>query len=295
VDRDFSEARPLTASRVAKGHAFGGDKELEAGSRAHYGDAAYYTKTYRRRREDVRFYVGLARALGPRSVLEYGVGNGRIALPLAEAGFAVTGVDLSRPMLDDFAAQLASAPVDVRRRVRLREGDMRHVRLRPRFDLITCPFNAFLHLYGRVDVEQFLARVKAHLAPGGTFAFDVSIPNAHELVRDPDRAYVCPPFRFPSTGDRVKYTERFDYDQLRQILFVMMDFTPIGDGARARGADPWATPLAHRQFYPQELEALLHYNGFAIERASGDFAGGKLTRYSEVVVLSCRLRGRAGK
>jgi hypothetical protein len=194
-------------------------------------------------------------------------------------------------MLDDFAAQLARESAQVRRRVRLREGDMREVRLRSRYDLVTCPFNAFLHLYGRNDVERFLARVKAHLAPGGTFAFDVSFPSAVELMRDPDRAYVCAPFRYPTTGERVRYTERFDYDPLRQILFVMMEFTP-----EQRSDDGWVTPLSHRQFYPQELEALLHYNGFVIERASGDFSGGKLTRASESIVLSCRVRrSRAAK
>ena len=38
------------------------------------------------------------------------------------------------------------------------------------------------------------------------------------------------------------------------------------------------TPLAHRQFFPQEWEALLHYNGFEVERVEGDFYGGPLDR-----------------
>src|SRR5580698_10405202 len=61
------------------------DRELEAGSLAHYEDAAYYTATYRNRIDDVAYYVTLAeRAGGP--VLEYGVGNGRIAVPIARHG-----------------------------------------------------------------------------------------------------------------------------------------------------------------------------------------------------------------
>jgi len=62
----------------------------------------------------------------------------------------------------------------------------------------------------------------------------------------------------------VRYTERFDYDYARQILFVAMEFLPEG-----RPKASWVTPLAHRQFYPQELEALLHYNGFAISNEPG--------------------------
>jgi SAM-dependent methyltransferase len=280
------------------------DKELEVGSRAHYEDPAYYTKTYQKRADDVAFYVSLAekyarrkrgsdrvtrRGLRPAfgTVLEYGAGNGRVALPVARAGASVTALDLSRPMLDDFAKRLAAEPLGVRRRVTLRHADMKLARLARRFDLVTCPFNAFLHLYTRLDVELFLARVREHLAPGGVFAFDVSVPSAHEMARDPNRAYVCPRFRYPATGEMIHYTERFDYDQARQILFVSMEFVPEG-----RKKDAWVTPLAHRQFFPQELEALLHYNGFAIEEAWGDYKGGKLDRYSEVMALVARPRAR---
>jgi SAM-dependent methyltransferase len=265
------------------------DKELEVGSRAHYDDPAYYTKNYRNRADDIAFYAGLAEKYASArkhgGVLEYGVGHGRIALPIARAGARITGVDLSRPMLDDFAATMAAEPKEVRRRITLCHGDMRQVRLARRFALVTCPFNAFLHLYTRSDVEQFLSRVRDHLAPRGVFAFDVSIPNPNELSRDPNHAYSCPRFRYPATGEMVRYTERFDYDYARQILFVAMEFLPEG-----RPKASWVTPLAHRQFYPQELEALLHYNGFAIEDAWGDYRGGKLDRYSEVMVLTARPR-----
>jgi SAM-dependent methyltransferase len=275
VDRSRGEAQPL------KGR-FRGDKELEAGSRAHYDDAAYYTKAYLRRTEDVDFYVKVARRIGG-PVLEYGAGNGRIALPLARAGLSITGVDLSAEMLEDFARLRASEAPEVRRRITLRRGDMRSVRLRRRYRLILCTFNSLLHLYGRTDFERFFARVREHLAPGGRFVFDVSVPNPHELVRDPNRAYHSPRLKHPRTGEIVRYTERFDYDPVRQVLLVYMEFIPVSNPD-----DSWITPLAHRQLHPQELEALLHYNGFAIERVYGDFEGGTLDRSSEVMICICR-------
>jgi SAM-dependent methyltransferase len=282
VDRNRRETRPLSVSRRGARPTYR-DKELEAGSLAHYDDAAYYTKTYQKRKDDVAFYVGLAARHG--EMLEYGVGNGRLALPAARAGAAVTGVDHSRPMLDDFKRRLAEEPEAVRGKVTLRRGDMRSVRLKRTFALVTCPFNAFLHLYERKDVERFLTRVREHLAPRGAFVFDVSNPSAYELVRDPNRAYFCPRFRYPRTGEMVRYTERFDYDQARQILFVTMEFLPQG-----REHASWVTPLAHRQFFPRELEALLHYNGFAIEEAWGDYKRAKFDRYSEIMVISARAR-----
>jgi SAM-dependent methyltransferase len=263
------------------------DRELEAGTSAHYEDPAYYTQAYRRRVDDVRYYVALAERSG--SVLEYGCGNGRITLPIARAGVEIHGIDRSAPMLADLRVRLRSEPGEVRDRVTLRRGDMRAVRLARRFPLVVCPFNALLHLYERRDVERFLARARAHLAPRGELVLDVSMPDPAELARDPARAYPTPRFRYPAPERPVvRYTERFDYDRLRQILFVAMEFAPV-DGAPA-----WMTPLAHRQFYPRELEALLHYNGFAITEQYGDFSRAPLASASGTMVLHCRARPRRG-
>jgi hypothetical protein len=258
------------------------DLELDAGSRAHYDDPVYYTASYRRRIDDVQYYVTqAARSGGP--VLEYGVGNGRIAVPVARHGVSVVGVDHSRPMLDDLRERLRGEPADVRRRLALRHGDMRAVRLKGRFPLILCPFNTALHLYTRVDVERFLARVCAHLARGGTFIVDLALPSLRDLLRDPSRGYRGANFRHPTSGEIVRYEERFDYDDARQVLFVTTEFEPIG--APERG---WAVPLAHRQFFPQEWEALLHYNGLVPVDVFGDFHGGPLTRASDVMVWHAR-------
>lgn len=266
------------------------DRALEAGSAAHYEDPAYYTKTYKNRLSDIRYYTDLAAGHGG-PVLEYGCGNGRIAIPIARSGVHITGVDLSGAMVDDLHRRMADEPTEVRRRITVRRGDMRAVRLKKRFPLVYCTFNAFLHLYTRADVEAFLARVRDHLAPRGQLVFDISIPEPLELSRDPARAYGTAPFVYPRPGDatggvRVKYRERFDYDKLRQVLFVAMEFTP-DEG------ESWMTPLAHRQFYPAELEALLHYNGFEIAAQYGDFDGSQLTNDSSTLITHAKLRKRA--
>jgi SAM-dependent methyltransferase len=271
------------------------DRELEAGSRAHYEDATYYASLYKKRIDDVQFYVDLAtKSGGP--VLEYGIGNGRIALPIARHGVRIAGIDHSRAMLDDLRLRLADEPADVRARVSARLGDMRARKLGARFPLVTCPFNAALHLYTRHDVERFLARVREHLAPRGVFVCDLSVPIFQDLMRDPARPYRAPRFKYPSTGEMVSYLEHFDYDRARQVLFVSMEFEPLARKRDKHGkltGEPdraWTTPLAHRQFFPQEWEALLHYNGFEVDKVEGDFHGGPLDRTSDVMVWHARAR-----
>jgi SAM-dependent methyltransferase len=217
-------------------------------------------------------------------VLEHGIGNGRIAIPMARNGTRVWGIDLSRPMIADLRGRLRAEPALVRRRVTARVGDIRRANsvFDRRFPLVICPFNTALHLYDRKDVEAWLARVKEQLEPRGELVFDITMPMPEDLARDPERPYRTAPFIHPSAG-RVGYHEIFDYDPVRQVLFVTMVFEP------ARGKS-FMTPLAHRQFFPREVEALLHYNGFDVLDVHGDFHGGPLGRDSDVMVWRARPR-----
>jgi SAM-dependent methyltransferase len=272
------KARSPSVARTIRDFGAAGDD----GAKGHYEDPAYYAKTYKDRRHDIDYYVRLARqSKGP--VLEYGVGNGRIALHVARAGIELFGVDLSRPMLDDFEERLKLEPKQVRARVSLAQGDMREYRLGRRVPLVYAPFNCFLHLYTRPDVEAFLARVKAHLAPGGRFVFDFSVPHGEDLSRDPERKYGSPKIRHPTTGELVKYTERFEYDRLRQLLLIWMEFEPEA------GGKAWQVPLTHRQFFPREVEALLHYNGFGEVFFSADFSDQPADQWVDSMVVSCRV------
>jgi len=260
------------------------DRELDAGARAHFDDPDYYAVTYQKRKDDVAYYTRVASAHS--AVLEYGIGSGRIAIPIARTGTRVTGIDLSRPMLRDLRARLARLPRELRARVTARAGDMRTVRLGRRFPLVLCTFNTALHLYTRQDVERWLARVREHLAPGGELVLDISMPILEDLADEPGTSYSLRPFVHPSAGP-VSYREVFDYDRVRQILFCSMCFEP-----KMRGKKPFMVPLAHRQFFPREWEALLHYNGFEATEVYGDFQGGPLIQSSDVMVWHARKRRR---
>jgi SAM-dependent methyltransferase len=257
---------------------------LEEGARGHYREPLYYSKAYKSRTGDIAFYRELAaRSGGP--VLEYGCGNGRITVPMAEQGVKVVGLDHAAEMLTSFRARLRKLPPQLAASIELVRGDMRKVRLQKRFKLVLCTFNTFLHLYDRADVERFLACVRAHLRRDGRFVFDVSMPSASELARDPTRGFRVPPMRYPATGELVRYAEFFDYDAARQILYVTMQFEPVDAPERA-----WTTLLTHRQYHPKEIEALLHYNGFAVESVTSDFEDRPLDRHTDSAIWTARAR-----
>jgi ubiquinone/menaquinone biosynthesis C-methylase UbiE len=118
--------------------------------------------------EDVGFYVSLAgEADGP--LVELAVGNGRVAIPVAQAtGRPVIGIDTSPAMLEQARARAAAAGVELE----LREGDMRELALVEPAALIYCPFRALLHLPTWADRRRTFERVAESLRPGGRFAWN---------------------------------------------------------------------------------------------------------------------------
>jgi ubiquinone/menaquinone biosynthesis C-methylase UbiE len=117
---------------------------------------------------DVAFYISLAlQADGP--LVELAIGNGRVAIPIAQAtGQRVIGIDSSPAMLDQAHRRAAEAGVELD----LRQGDMRNLALTERAALIYCPFRALLHLPTWVDRRRTFERVAASLRPDGRFAWN---------------------------------------------------------------------------------------------------------------------------
>jgi SAM-dependent methyltransferase len=128
---------------------------------------------------DVSFYVRLAReAEGP--LVELAIGNGRVAIPVAQAtGKRVIGIDSSPAMLEDARARAASAGVELD----LREGDMCDLDLDEPAALIYCPFRALLHLPTWADRRRTFERVAASLLPDGRFAWNAFVFDPHVAVR----------------------------------------------------------------------------------------------------------------
>ncbi len=254
------------------------------GAEAHYEDGRYYDQAYRRRRHDVRFYTDLAVDSGG-PVLELGAGTGRVAFAIAKAGIEVVAVEAMEPMLARAEERLCSLPRAVRQRVELRRGKLETLRLRRRFPLVVAPFNVWMHLYTRDQIERGFATVRHHLTPRGRFVFDVLLPDPVSMARDPSRRYRGGMVSHPRDGVKYRYSEYFSYDPATQIETTIMDFEHP-----SRKSASFCTPLAQRQFFPAELEALLHYNGFTIESHTADFTGKPITAATESQVVVARLR-----
>ncbi len=110
----------------------------------------------------------------PATALELGVGTGRVAIPLAQRGITVTGVDLSAEMLDRCRDGADDAGVDLE----LVQGSMTDLRLGRRFDLVFCVCASISMLLTREHQRETLATARDHLADGGRLVVETHNPDA---------------------------------------------------------------------------------------------------------------------
>jgi SAM-dependent methyltransferase len=146
--------------------------------------AHFYDPWSRSVTEDVEFYVEHALASGG-PVVELAVGTGRIAVPIAQAGVRVIGVDASPEMLE-IARQAADA-AGVSDLVDLRLGDLRQPPVTQRFPLVVCPFRSLLHMETEDEKLRALVAARDLLEPGGRFVFDVFSPSREDIVETDGR------------------------------------------------------------------------------------------------------------
>lgn len=209
---------------------------------------------------DIPFYVELARqAAGP--LVELAVGNGRVAIPVAQAtGQRVIGIDTSPAMLAQAQDSGAEAGVELD----LRENDMRNLALEAPAGLIYCPFRALLHLPTWADRRRTFERVAASLQPGGRFAWNAFALDHHIAVRlDGERA-----------EEPVPHTIRYAVGENR--LDIILD-----DGGRS--SLWWATK--------NEWLGLVDVAGLEVEALYGGFAGEPFGDESREYVFVTRLKG----
>jgi SAM-dependent methyltransferase len=146
--------------------------------------ASFYDPWSRSVTEDIGFYVDEAIASGG-PVVELAVGTGRIAVPVAQAGIAVIGVDSSPAMLD--VAREAAEAAGVRDRVDLRLGDLREPPVSERVPLVVCPFRSLLHMETEAEKLRALRAARALLEDGGRFVFDVFSPSREDIAETDGR------------------------------------------------------------------------------------------------------------
>jgi SAM-dependent methyltransferase len=231
----------MSSSKLPFGHAY-----------AEMYDVLYASKDYERECDRLEQAFRFAER-NVRHILDFGCGTGNHALPLANRGYGVWGVDQSPNMLQR-ARLKASVAGD--RDVQFVLGDLRNVQLERSFDACVLMFAVLGYQTTNHDVTTAVENVRRHLEPGGVFVFDVWNGSAVLSEGPSDRLRVVP------DGDRrlIRFSSG-TLDVQRHLCHVhTQQILVAGDHIVAETEETHAM----RYFFPLELELLLDHSGFDI-------------------------------
>lgn len=199
--------------------------------------------------------------------LELAIGTGRVAVPLAERGVPVVGIELSRPMVDQLRTKVdeATIPVVV--------GDMSTARAPGEFRLVYLVFNTISNLLTQQEQVACFRNAARHLAPGGRFVIELWVPELRKLP---------PGTQATVWQSEPGYIGLDTYDVLHQR--VVSHHFRFDETREARlGRSP------HRYIWPAELDLMAQLAGFSLESRDADWSGEEFTADSRSHVSVYRL------
>jgi len=226
---------------------------------------------------DVPFWLALAEREGD-PIVEWGTGTGRLAIPLAEAGFDVTAVELSERVVERGREKSEA--------IRWVHGDMRSARLERKFKLAICAFNSLLCLLSLDDALAFLRNAREHLEPGGLLGIEVSAFSPEELVDPPGEPRLQHDFTRELPNGRLDRFSVSRYDAASQILAMRLFYELYGASGELQ--EKRARDLTIRVTGRDELELMLRLAGFEVEAVYGGFEGEPFTAESDHLVVLAR-------
>jgi SAM-dependent methyltransferase len=200
---------------------------------------------------------------GGGPVLEFAIGTGRVAAPLAARGLEVSGIELSRAM----AARVASKPGGDRVEVTI--GDMTITRVAGQFSLVYLVFNTISNVTTQDGQVEVFCNAAAHLRPGGLFLIEVGVPGLRRLPPGQDSV----PFEVapgPAGGGYVGFDQ---YDVVtQQFTSNHVTVSPEGAGRFRR------VPL--RYAWPAEMDLMARIAGMRLKYRWADWDRSQFTAES---------------
>ncbi len=226
--------------------------------------ADYYDAEVASYTDDLVFYQQFAQRCGS-PLLELMCGSGRVLVPLAEAGYRITGVDSSPRMLEIARARVEE--MGATDRVTLMQADVRTVDLpAAHFGLVFVAINSLMHLHSSKDHLAVLGTIRRALAPGGLAVIDLFNPDPMELAREDNRMVL--EREYSLNGNRIYKFCSSESDSAEQTSTLTLFYDAVApDGQTTRKV----VCFALRWFYRYELEHLFARAGLRLRAFYGSY------------------------
>jgi SAM-dependent methyltransferase len=242
--------------------------------------ARYYDLLYGTREDDLDLWLNLAEEIaGP--VLEIGCGTGRVTIPLLQAGYHVTGIDIAAEAIQ--AAQAKFQAGGFQQQGQLHQADMRNFDLAQKdFAWAFIPINTFMHCQTLADQQATLRAVAMHLKPGGTLVIDLFHPTPQMLLESDGELVLEQQIEDDLTGHTIYWfvSRRLQLaDQCQEVTFLLDEI--MNDGTMRRDSLTFSLRYLHHF----EMTLLLNNAGFQISEILGNYDGSSFDHESHRMIF----------
>jgi SAM-dependent methyltransferase len=230
-----------------------------------------------------------ARSGGP--ILELASGSGRVALPLADAGYEITAVDLDPAMIRRAELALSAVDDEVRGRVTLVEADLLGLELPggARFGLGLVALNSILLMGTRARQREAFATLARHLRPGGLAVVDTWVPGPDELARYDGSVGLEYVRRDPESGLIVTKTMAAEYEPATGHVTLTAIYDEGEPGGPVRR---WIRQDRLLLADGEDLADMAEAAGLVVEVVAGGYDLEPVAPHDDRAVLVARKRGR---
>lgn len=215
----------------------------------------------------LQFYVSISHGIRG-SVVELGVGTGRIAVEIAARyGRSVIGIDLSEVMLTECRARARARGIE--HLIQLTKADIREFWLPEPAELIIMPFRTFGHLLSVDDKLAALRQIYSQLAPGGVFVFDHYVFNENWARNHNGVPRLMCTIHDRSTGNKEFVWDTYRYDFAAQLMECIVTVEVAeADGTILRRQH---RPLSFSWVEPDQVRSWAQEIGYEVRKLYGSF------------------------
>lgn len=232
--------------------------------------------------EDIEMYKELCSNVD--QVLELGIGTGRVAIPLAQSGINVVGIDNSHRMLETLKNKINVGKI---KEISFYHQEMQSIALESKFNMILCPFCAFNFLLSINDQESTLFSIRKLMKKESKIVFDLLTPNTFPGAFQDSSLKHFDSYLCPHEDAHIEIYTSSKFNQCNQILSQERIFRKYDHDMLTA---EFHSTMRNRLFFLGEFQLLLDKCGYKILNIYGNYRFSSFSQSSRELIVVAILK-----
>ncbi len=232
--------------------------------------------------EDIEMYKKMCSNID--QVLELGIGTGRIAIPLAQSGIQVVGIDNSIKMLAALKKKIDAGNIN---NISYYHQEMQNIMIESKFELILCPFCTFNFLLSIKEQEKALLAVRKSMKEKSKIVFDLLTPYTFSGALQDSSLKHFDSYSCLGEDSHIEIYTSSKFNQCNQILSQERVYRKYDNDMLVA---EFHSTMRNRLFFLGEFQLLLDKCGYKILNIYGNYKFSQFSQFSQSLIVVATLK-----